>query len=749
MKKIKRLLITLLFFTLSSCTNPFASGEGEGTSANSNTYFNNGNTDSVLSHIFEKSDFNFSEKYEIISEAEPLYDEVKNELTFLCEQEFPYTDENGDECYGSRYLRVTTDLTGTVQAENEICSFEEMRNIKCAAITETAALFCFFSLDTSYQQVYSLMLVHEEEISESESFFEIMENTYIEDAVLMTDDTPILLIWGDVFCLDKSLNVQFSVSAGARSLSIYHDELYCGGKKIDLITQTTEELPWNSEENYDSIWHYGNGYSAYIQSENGLYGCHENEAPEMVMSFENSDLINRNVEIMKILDEETILLSDSGAVSIYRKVSDVDLSNIIILDLAYTDADDLFKQRVVEFNHSHPEIRIVSRQYETEEALFTDIITGVYRPDIVTADSSDNTEINKIIEEGIYTDLYPLIENSKTINMENILGCVKRTYQTENGELAAITNIFQVETVIGTKESLGNRTSWTAAEMVDYASKLPEGTELMSGLTKRSAVNRIFGNVGYAAFVDIEAGRCFFNTEDFVEYLEFVKKLPDKVEPESYLRSVTAEKYVTGKLALARITYKNMAEYLQEEYIFQTQDYVRIGYPSGGSFTGGSYINASPYVITSFCDDPEAAWSFLEEVLFEETIGQNKWNMANGFPALKSQLRELCEESKNYVYKYYLDGSYMFASSSAENSYDFSMDSKEGNVRYYMDKDGTELELWLDENVGIPLCTTISTEITEIVNEEISSYLEGIKEAALCANIIQSRVSLWLSEHEG
>jgi len=55
---------------------------------------------------------------------------------------------------------------------------------------------------------------------------------------------------------------------------------------------------------------------------------------------------------------------------------------------------------------------------------------------------------------------------------------------------------------------------------------------------------------------------------------------------------------------------------------------------------------------------------------------------------------------------------------------------------------------WLDQDVGIPLSTTIPQEVTDIVNEEISSYLAGVNTAADCAKVIHSRVGIWLSEHE-
>ena len=749
MKSIIRLFAILLVISLTSCDNiPILHQADHETETVTNLSVQE-NTDSVLRHIFRKSDFSISNQCEIVTEARPLYDEEKKEFTFICYQEYPYTDANGNEYYGSRYLRITTDLTGTVLSENEVCTFEDMRNIECAAITETAVFFCFYKLDASYRQVYSLALVKNGEVTEFTDLSSITGGSRVDDVVLAPDDIPLLLVDNTIFYFDTSLQIQYSIPAEARSLSVYHDAVYCGGNRIQLENQRIEESLWDTEETSGGLWYYGSGYAAYVRMTGGLYGCLEDGSMEPVLDFENSDLIDSNVEILQILNPETILLSDSGKIGLYCKADDVDLSEAITLDLAYTNVSGTLEQRVVEFNKAYPEIRVVVRQYDTDEDLLTDMVTGIYQPDIVAAVTGESTSIREIIEQGMFTDLYPLLEDSSTIKTEDLLGCVKRTYETSDGKLAAITDKVQVNTVIGPKEIIGERTGWSLKEMLDTAAMLPEGMALMHGLNQRGAVNRLFGDFRFAAFVDMENLESYFGTEDFIAYLEFITDLPVQVDPNSFLRSERLEQYATGKLVLAPLMYQSMADFLQENLIFPDKEYVRIGYPSSDSFPGGSYINAAPYIITSFCDAPEAAWRFLETVLFERmVVGQSGGPMENGFPVLKSRLQELCEQSKGYVYKYYLDGTSMIAPSTPENPYDLSADTKEGVVRYYTDEDGAELMRWLDQDVGIPLSTTIPQEVTDIVNEEISSYLAGVNTAADCAKVIHSRVGIWLSEHE-
>lgn len=589
MKSIIRLIAVLLLLSLTSCDNIPMLNQADHTTETDTNLSIQENADCILRHIFRKSDFSIPDPYKIVTEAKPRYDEEKKTFTFLCRQELPYIDTNGNEYYGSRYLCITTDLTGTVLSENEVCTFEDMRNIECAVISETAVFFCFYKFDTSYQQIYSLAFVKNGEVTEFTDLSNVTGGSRIEDILLAPEDIPLLLADNTVFCFDSSLRIQYSVlaPADAHSLSVYHDAVYCGSSRIQLENQRMEDSLWDTEDTSDALWYYGNGYEAYVRLPGDLYGCLADGTMEPVLDFENSDLIDGNVEILQILDSETILLLDSGKVVLFRKAEDVDISEAITLDLAYTDVNKTLEQRIVEFNKTYPEIRVVVRQYETDEALLTDMITGIYQPDIVAAITEASTSIREIIEQGMFTDLYPLIEDSDTIKTEDILGCVKRTYETRDGKLAAITDKVQVNTVIGQKEIIGERSGWSVKEMLDTVAVLPDGMTLMHGLSQRGAVNQLFGDFRFAAFVDVVNMKSYFGTTDFIAYLEFIKTLPAQADPNSFLRSERLEQYATGKLLLAPLMYQSMADFLQENLIFPDKEYVRIGYPSSESFPGG------------------------------------------------------------------------------------------------------------------------------------------------------------------
>ncbi len=54
---------------------------------------------------------------------------------------------------------------------------------------------------------------------------------------------------------------------------------------------------------------------------------------------------------------------------------------------------------------------------------------------------------------------------------------------------------------------------------------------------------------------------------------------------------------------------------------------------------------------------------------------------------------------------------------------------------------------WI-ENAGSPILERTPTDVQNIVNEEMSAFFSGMGTAEDCAGKIQSRVEIWLSEHE-
>ncbi len=62
--------------------------------------------------------------------------------------------------------------------------------------------------------------------------------------------------------------------------------------------------------------------------------------------------------------------------------------------------------------------------------------------------------------------------------------------------------------------------------------------------------------------------------------------------------------------------------------------------------------------------------------------------------------------------------------------------------------DVVKMKMVLSDNAGEPFTDAFPPELYEIVKEEIDEYLAGMGTPEDCAKKIQSRVSIWLAEHQ-
>ena len=379
--------------------------------------------------------------------------------------------------------------------------------------------------------------------------------------------------------------------------------------------------------------------------------------------------------------------------------------------------------------------------------LINDILNGIYKPDIITGSSTNDEVVRKIYEKGLYLNLYSYIDESTKVSKDDILGCVTRTFESETGDLWAIGTSFTVQTLIGSKTILNNCNSWNLNEMVNFAYSLPDGVQLLYNLNQEDAMYNLMGNNGYGIFIDMENGSCNFENKGFISYLEFLSTLPKTAEESPSTYNVSRKEryllYHNGKIALMKKLYSNINDWIADEVVFYPDDVTRIGYPTNADGRGKA-ITIAPYIITSFCKEPTEAWRFIESIIVSDKVE----SAIEGFPIFKSDLKKICDEYHTYLFEIELDGSGM-----SWKNYDSEVDNlltdTDGTIikTLFTEKDEQELVDWLDNEVGQAVTEYVDSEIYDIINEEITSYLSGIKSADECAKIIQSRISVWIAEH--
>ena len=171
-------------------------------------------------------------------------------------------------------------------------------------------------------------------------------------------------------------------------------------------------------------------------------------------------------------------------------------------------------------------------------------------------------------------------------------------------------------------------------------------------------------------------------------------------------------------------------------------DITLIGYPSTEASGVQVLYSGKSFSIPSTCRDPALAWEFIEDAILQEIA------------ALDGQTAQFPDQypftSLTEPYMQYLD---------SMEGYQMSMHRLTGRTNFGKGLTETAdtvvseladtlfpLIRHLYETAGYTV--SVPKDIRKIVNEEQSRFLAGAISAEECADIVQSRVGIYLAEHE-
>ena len=190
--------------------------------------------------------------------------------------------------------------------------------------------------------------------------------------------------------------------------------------------------------------------------------------------------------------------------------------------------------RINKFNSSNDEYYIELRNYagdgvETYEAdreaaqklLSAEIASG-RAPDIWDT----SLPIDLYARKGMLEDLWPYIDGDPEISrdalMSHVLDCAS-----VNGELYSVFNSFTIATAAARSELVGDRTSWTLDEVLEYYADMPEGSTICGYYHGRTGTLYYLIRSDLDRWIDWTTGECRFDSEEFKALLTLCAGLED------------------------------------------------------------------------------------------------------------------------------------------------------------------------------------------------------------------------------
>lgn len=130
---------------------------------------------------------------------------------------------------------------------------------------------------------------------------------------------------------------------------------------------------------------------------------------------------------------------------------------------ASSKIQDMDRENVYRFNEEHKDCKIVIRDYSLEDDGDTqfnlDVASGNI-PDIINLTSIDPM---MLAEKGFFTDLSIFMEQDSEVSKENLQDDLLKLLEMD-GKLYFLPPSFTIEALVGRKNDIGNRTSWTLEE---------------------------------------------------------------------------------------------------------------------------------------------------------------------------------------------------------------------------------------------------------------------------------------------
>ncbi len=481
------------------------------------------------------------------------------------------------------------------------------------------------------------------------------------------------------------------------------------------------------------------GYDFYYYDDYGLYGVKGNET-ESVISWINSDLPVGLVMNCEALENGTFLLyamdpaTHAGQFRIARQRSEEELENVELITLSTFGMYDKLEGAVIEYNRAEKGSRIIVQDYADYntyeepalglQKLREDLLDGVVA-DIVCTDGQN---FESLAGKGLFDDWYGLMEQDAEFDREAYLTNFFESYEYD-GKLQRLGVSFRILTTAAKTEHTGTQEGCTMEEFMTLASSLPQGMRLTDDKDRDAMLSQWFEK-GQNCFVNRVNASCSFDSTGFVNFLETLRQLPDKLSPEDYSKEewdrINAEDpYVfVEDRAFAEfcIISQPMEYHAMLRTTFGDAPVTLLGLPmEAEKGNGGVFDAAFTLSLNAQSEKKEEAWSFMKYLLSEKY--QKKLN--DSMPIHRDVLAQKLEQAtKQVTAQVYFDGRDVNIGAATPES----------------------MEVLLHYIEGIRTCYYYDPTVQQIMQEETEMFLAGDRSAQDAARMMQSRVSLYLSE---
>ncbi len=531
-------------------------------------------------------------------------------------------------------------------------------------------------------------------------------------------------------------------------------------------------------------------YDFTYSNQLAVYGCDiETNTTTELLNWINSDIdasntgstfVAPNGVIYSLIREYNENSTTTSVVKMTR-IPDEDVKEKYIFTYGTLYLDYDVRRAIIAFNKASEDYRITIRDYSdynSEENQWTGAVTQ-FNNDIIAGNVPDLIQIStempfqSYAAKGLFADLNPFIDTDKNFKREDFYENILEAFSV-NGKLYEIAPTFNVPTLVAKSSLVGENDGWTMDEMNAALANLPEGKDPFNGEVTRNDYLQAVCSMTRDQFIDKNTGACSFDSEEFIKILEFCKTLPEKQIWESINYDEVDESFWTDR----EYAYRNNEAllcnmYLSDyKYFWTTQEgqfgerISFVGFPNAGRNGSGIYPQRE-FAISAQSSCQEGAWAFLSDFLKQQTEKEDMYQ----FSIVRSVNEKMAQNALEYYDEWWSDDD-MIAypeigivtrntttaeaepAEESETTAPEDTEPKEKHWGYYIGGEQIDIGQMSQDAVdhvnafleSLTQVYRVDDKMMEIINEEASAFFAGQKSAADAAKLIQSRVSLYISE---
>lgn len=486
----------------------------------------------------------------------------------------------------------------------------------------------------------------------------------------------------------------------------------------------------------------GDGYDFYVSDGTSLFGWNIGGEPAELLQWVKSGVSIMEVKDIFYIGNETFLTAGISHPHGYPKVSTltkqlVNMSGkkeITVAGGEYS-IDSYIENQIIKFNNASDKYYVTLKKYPYgenggTEQLNLDLTAGRV-PDVLITDSY--TPIDSYISKGMFADMYEFIGNDSEISRDDFLPNLLAACETD-GKLYRFTDCFSVYTVIGKTSFFGEDMGITVDRLNSLADKVPKGERFFEGFSKASLL-RYAMQLSGDEFINRKKGTCSFNSESFLKMLEFADgcaetDLSDYFDDSFWASFDTMFSDGSARLMAAYLT--DYSDIYNFEHDYFGEKVTALGFPCENRI-GSSFDVSSGFSISEKSRSKEGAWEFVRTLLLPEYQ-----DVCGKFPVRKDSLEKLGRAAMKYNPKKVYSPVVMMGDMTLSSSRNHSDDEIPGQ------EDIDRMNEIIASANGL---MSFDSAVMDIVDEEAGSYFSGSKSAKEAADLIQTRVQLYLDEN--